>query len=134
MRRIPRVSYGWPGLIRGGASMSKLEATKLAQENAAGFFEPTHGRRVRGGNMIDENPRVSRGPYAGSFNQILQPERYAVQRAPVPSGLNFRLGCLGLAQRLFLCDQHEAVKLGVDFFDAIQESARQVQRGQLLGS
>ena len=108
--------------------MRELVGRQLAEQDPAGLIQPGDRRRVFGRDVIRADPRVAGRADPGGAIDVLQPERNAVQRAPIIARHDLALGSPRLLPRPFRRRQQKRVDLRVERLDSRQERVGQLHR------
>src|ERR1041385_7885449 len=98
--------------------MRELVGRELAEQYRTGLIELCDGGRILPRDEVLADHRVARRAGPGGRIDILQPERYAVQRAAIAPGHDLALGRFGLLARLFRRRQQKRIELRVERLDA----------------
>ena len=97
--------------------MREFVGRELAEEHSAGLVKLYDGGRVFGRNQVLADFRVAGRANAGGCINVLQPERYAVQRAAIVAGHDLALGRFRLLARLLRREQKKGIELRVEGLD-----------------
>ena len=116
------------GILPGGAVGQRVHI-ELAQQNGARLPEARRHRAVGIGNIGIVNARPRSSPHAGGVEQVFQPHRDAVQRAPVVAPGNFLLGALRRRPGRRRQQGDEGVQRGFRGLNAGQAGVHHIHRG-----
>ena len=131
---VPRIARRRPGQIEGRPAMREFMGRELAQQHRAGLVKLGDGGRVFGRDEVLADFRVAGGADAGGRIDVLQPERYAVQRAAIVAGHDLALGRSRLLAGLFRRRQQKGVELRVERLDAREQRIGQFDRREPAAS
>ena len=76
---VPRVHRVTVVRVASERAVRELVHVQLAQHDRAGAGEPRHDRRVRPGHAVGQDARARCRPNAGRVEEILEPDRHAVE-------------------------------------------------------
>ena len=124
---IPRVQRAAEQLGLGEGLVAQLRRGGLAQQDAAGRFQPRHRRCILLRHVIGEQLRSHRGAHAGGGGEVLGGERHAEQRRQRARGLPARHQRLGSGAGLLRRDGDEGVQ-PLAFLDARQRRLHRLHR------
>jgi hypothetical protein len=91
---------------------------ELADDDRAGLAQPAGDNRIDLGNVVDQDLGMACGRQTGDIDDVLDPDRYAVQRAAAPPGRYFPAGPFGVRHRALRVQADKCVQLRIQRFDA----------------
>ena len=101
---------------------------QLAEHHGACRPQPRDHSRIEGRNEIPQHRRPAHGAHALRVAQVLYPDRYTMERATIPAGLNFFLSRPRVGKRLLAHDRGIAFQDRVDLRDAVEHVLRELHR------
>ena len=132
VRGVPRIARRRPGQIERRPAIGELMRRGLAHQHRAGLGQLHRAGRIGVGDVVAQDLRMARGRNALGIDDVLQTDRNAAQRTGRLACHDRRLGRTRIGKRAFLGEQDEGVQLAVQFADAFETGARQLDRRQLL--
>ena len=124
--RIARRSV--PRIVRRRAG-GELVRVALADEDGARFLETAHAVRVFGRHVVPVERRPVRRANAGGVEDVLDPDRHAVERAAPASGLQLSFGAACRRTRLGRHHGDERVQRRIEAIDAREVRVGHFHRG-----
>src|SRR4051812_39797750 len=128
MLQIPWVAGGGPRQVEGRAAVRKFVRLQLAKQDRTRVQELARRCRVFLRHLVDADLRAAGSEYAFGVVNILERERNAVQRSPVPTLRDLALSCLRLSASGPFRKRDERVHLRFERFDALQQCVGQLDR------
>ena len=110
--------------------MREFVGRQFAEQDRAGLVKPRDRGRVLGRDIIGADPRVAGGADAGGAIDVLQPERYPVQRPAIAARHDLALGDARLLERLLRGRQQECIELRIQRLDTRNQRLGQFDRRQ----
>src|SRR3954470_6177408 len=98
---VPRIARRRPRQIERRSTMREFMRRELAQQHPAGPVELRYGRGVLSRDEVLADFRMARRADPGGRINVLQAERYAVQRAAIPPRRDLAFRRFRLLARLF---------------------------------
>src|SRR6266699_4717992 len=109
----------------------ELVQVGFADEHGAGLAEMRKGRRVTPGNVPIAHPRCRRRWNAAQVEQILDRDRYTMERAAIVAGCDFAVGFTRLPSRFIGQHGNEGVQPRIVGGDLPEAVVRDLLRGDL---
>ena len=116
------------------AGPAELRRGGLAEDDGAGRLEALGDRGVRVRDLADLGVRTGLQRMAGELVEVLDRDRYAVQRAEVVAPCHRALGVPRHVQREFRRELGEGIDATVVAFDAVQHGPHDFDRGDVPGA
>ena len=107
---------------------------RFAENDAVRVFDARDDRRIDAGHVVGVNLRAALSGHVSRQSQVLDGDRHTMNCAEGRAGHHCVLCPLGGGKRMFGGEVSEGVQLAVEGVDAIQDGARQLDRGNLLGA
>ncbi len=129
---VPRVARRRCGQVEARPAIGELMRRQLAHQHRSGGGKAFGAGCVGVGNVVGEELRLAGGRNASGVDDVLEPDRDAVQRPLRAIRHDRRFGRPRLGQRPLGRRIDKGVQSAVERCDAIEAGARQFDRRQLL--
>src|SRR6185312_9734328 len=131
MPGVPGIARRRPGQVEGRAADGEFMGGELAEQDAAGRFEPCRHRRVRGREVVGEQLRMRRRRQPLDIDDVLERVRDAVEGAAPASGGDLGLGLPRHLERPLGQRADEGIEAAVEAIDACEQRRRQLDWREL---
>src|SRR5690606_6514282 len=128
---VERVADGPERGVFAGRAEGELVQVGLAEKDGAGRAQPFDDARVVGGDVSVTDPRGGGRRHAADVDQVLERNRYAMQRATGVALPDLGVSLPGLVERLLLERGDVGVDRRVAFGDAVETTPGGFFRGDL---
>src|ERR1700760_2086066 len=122
---VPRIARRRKRQVKTGAANGELMRRELAHNNGTGLAKLLSDDGVRLGDVVDHDPGVTGGRHPADIDDVLDRDRYSLQRSSAPPPGDLRVSSCRVAYRAILVQADKRVQLGVERMDARQQVAHQ---------
>jgi hypothetical protein len=127
---VPRIARRRERQVEAGAADGEFMGGQLAHDDGAGLAQFADDDGVGGGDVVDQDLGVAGGRQPGDVDDVLDPDRHAVQRAADAPGGDLGLGVAGHRHGGLAVHPDEGVEPVVQAFDAVEQRGHQLDRRQ----
>ena len=133
MIQPPRIGDRTVIRIDGSRTESQLVQVGLAEHHGAGSGQTRNDRGIRVRNPAVVEFAATRREYPFGRDQILDRDRYPMQRSAVVTTGEFRVGSVCLLERQVRRHRDKRIEPCLEPLDPVEHQRRQCDRGELVG-